>query len=223
MKLLLVLVTLAAAGCQAPQSALPAPSSEARVQPPVVTAPDDAASRPRPSLPSDALARKQAQWIEALINQNEALTARLAMAAMPSIPTPASTPPATPVAAASRRVEISASATTTPTGSTLAPNAEGVIDLIALAAESATDEAVNPFVVRSAASEKAREVTLRIGGTILGASPCAIINDRLVEVGDSVEGLTVERILVSDVLARVGAHQLRLPVSTQTVRVKLAL
>lgn len=105
----------------------------------------------------------------------------------------------------------------------IAPNAEGVIDLTAIEQAGSANEPVNPFAVRTTPGEKAREVSLLVGGIILGKAPCAMVNGRLVQAGESLEGFEVERIEAGAVIVRSGAHRLRLPVSTTPTRVKLAL
>lgn len=105
----------------------------------------------------------------------------------------------------------------------IAPNAEGVIDLAAVEQAGSAGEPVNPFAVRTAPGDKTREVSLLVGGIILGKSPCAVVNERLVQAGDSFEGFEVERIEAGAVIVRSGAHRLRLPVSPAPTRVKLSL
>jgi hypothetical protein len=179
----------------------------------------------RPALtPPDQKSRQQAQLIEALINQNEALTARLA--ALPAAP--ATTPtasdavtdaaPPSPVVPTVASVPVPAAA-----DPAITPNAEGIIDLAAIELTGSADEPVNPFAVRTAPGEKSREVSLLVGGIILGKTPCAMVNERLLQAGDSLEGFMVERIEADAIIIRLGVHRLRLPVSTTPARVKLPL
>lgn len=100
----------------------------------------------------------------------------------------------------------------------LVPNAEGVLDLTALASNHR--EEGNPFAVVPVANT-AREVMLHVSGIIGGMRACAVINDRLVETGDVVESLTVERIEDRSVLMRFGETKLRVPVGESAVRVRL--
>jgi hypothetical protein len=109
------------------------------------------------------------------------------------------------------------------TESILAPNAEGLIDLTGTGRAGPADEPVNPFAVRTIPADQTREITLKVGGIILGATPSALVNNRLVQAGDRVEAFAVERIESDAVLVRAGAHLLRLPVSTVPARVRLAL
>lgn len=173
----------------------------------------------------DSRSRQQAQLIEALINQNEALAARLA--ALQSAPVETSPAPApVPVAVQSSPVvSVAAPPVPVPVAAehAIAPNAEGVIDLAAIEHAGSANEPVNPFAVRTAPGEKTREVSLLVGGIILGKAPCAVVNERLVQAGDSLEGLEVERIEAGAVIVRSSVHRLRLPVSTTPTRVKLAL
>ena len=173
---------------------------------------------------SDPRSRQQAQLIEALINQNEALAARLAVLQSAPEATPAAAEPipvtvqSSPLAAVAAPVPAAVKAEPA-----IAPNAEGVIDLAAIEHTGSTNEPVNPFAVRTAPGEKTREVSLLVGGIILSKAPCAVVNERLMQAGDTFEGFEVERIEAGAVIVRSGAHRLRLPVSTTPTRVKLAL
>lgn len=212
MKNALPLLCLVLAGCQ---TAVPAP-------PPAPTKP---APEPRPVAvtpidPNPALAQKvrhQAQYIDALISQNEALAAKLVGANAPVAFAPAAqiagttvNPPPAPSAAES-------------VPEMLAPNADGVIDLTAAIADAQAAENVNPFAVRSAIAGPAREVVVQVSGIMAGKTPCAVINDRLVQVNDVVDALTVERIGADWVGFRFSGQRLRVPVSDQAVKVKLPL
>ncbi len=221
MKPLLALLFLALCGCRtsAPVASLPAPAP-IPVRPPM----EPTVAPPPPVRPTNAMpdprSRQQAQLIEALINQNEALAARLAALqsapiATSSVPAPIAVQPSSPVPVPPPVVVKAEPA--------IAPNAEGVIDLTAIEQAGNADEPVNPFTVRTAPGEKTREVTLLVGGIILGKTPCAVVNERLVQSGDSFEGFVVERIETGAVVVRSGVHRLRLPVSPSPTRVKLAL
>jgi hypothetical protein len=221
MKPFLVLLFLTLCGCRtsAPVASLPAPAP-IPVRPPM----EPTVAPPPPVRPTNAMpdprSRQQAQLIEALINQNEALAARLAALqsapiATSSVPAPIAVQPSSPVSVPPP-VVVKAEAA-------IAPNAEGVIDLTAIEQADNADEPVNPFAVRTAPGEKTREVTLLVGGIILGKTPCAVVNERLVQSGDSFEGFVVERIETGAVVVRSGVHRLRLPVSPSPTRVKLAL
>ncbi len=225
MKPVLALLFLALCGCRTstPVASLPAPAPTP-VRPPM----EPTVAPPPPVRPTNAMpdprSRQQAQLIEALINQNEALTARLA--ALQSAPVTTSTvPESVPVTVQSSPVVSVATPAPVPvvTEHAIAPNAEGIIDLAAIEHAGSADEPVNPFAVRTAPGEKTREVSLLVGGIILGKAPCAVVNERLVQAGDSLDGFEVERIEAGAVIVRSTVHRLRLPVSPTPTRVKLAL
>lgn len=231
MKFLLALLPFAVAGCHtaaplptkpAPAPALPVPPAwTAAVTPPVVTPP---ASHLEQRL------RQQTQIIEALVSQNDALIAKLESA--PAVPAPSPTvsisapivPPAPPppVAVAPDVAPTSQPVTKKADEALLLPNADGVIDLTVRPATD-SDTPINPFVVRTAAPGTAREITLHVGGIIAGPVACAVINDRLVQAGDNIESLAIERIEPNAVFIRHEGRRLRLPVSTRSVRVLLPL
>lgn len=211
MKYLVLAGLLVLAGCQAARS-VPLPVPPRFQEPPAVVAPIPVPS-PAPDL--ERKVRQQAQYIDALLSQNDALRARLASVSgrqpeIAPVPEPAPTilPVTPPTAPAAEPVH--------------APNAEGVIDLVAVATPAA-GEPVNPFAVRTAAGATSREVTIRVGGIIAGPVACAVINDRLAEAGETVDSFTVERVESDAVLLRQGEHRLRLPVSETSVRVRLPL
>jgi type II secretory pathway component PulC len=68
-----------------------------------------------------------------------------------------------------------------------------------------------------------REVSLQVGGIAAGPMACAVINDRLVQVGEIIESLAVERIEPDAVLLRHSGKLLRLPVAEKPTRVRLPL
>lgn len=229
MKLFLLLAPLVVVGCRtaATMPSKPAPSPAAAPQPtwavqaavPMVTP---------PSSNSEARIRQQTQIIEALVSQNDALAAKLdakpevpmttapvsIMApVVPLAPPPASTAIASPPPPATKAK---------PDEPVLTPNFDGLIDLsIRPATES--DEPVNPFVIRSGSADSTREISLHVGGIIAGPVACAVINDRLVQAGDTIETLVIERIDQNAVFIRHEGRRLRLPVSTKPVRVRLSL
>ena len=100
------------------------------------------------------------------------------------------------------------------------PNADGLIDLAALA--HSPDDDTNPFAVRVRPPDSIREISLRVRGVIGGAAPGALINDRAVLIGESVESLTLEHVETDAALFRSGDRLLRLPVSATAVRIRLA-
>lgn len=200
--LLLLLCLLPLAGCQsAPPPVVPAAVA--------VGAPVSVPDRADPVL-------RQRRHIEALIAQNEALASRVReLEALPQ-PVVAGPQPAAP-AGAVEPVRVNAPEPVAEPA--LAPNAEGVLDLTAL---RAGDEA-NPFAVRAMPAESVREITLRVGGIVRGASPCALVNGRTVQAGDRIEALEVVRIEAAAVLLRHGTELLRLPLTEKPVRIRLPL
>lgn len=103
----------------------------------------------------------------------------------------------------------------------IAPNADGVIDLSVVARDPS--EEANPFAVRAAEQETSREIALAVGGLIHGAAPCALINGRSVEPGETIESLTVVRLEPDAVLFQHAGRYLRVPVTDKPVRVRLPL
>lgn len=216
MRFLPVLLSLGLAGCQAaaPTTALPMPAKPAPEYRPIVTAPP-----PPVNSAAEQKIRLQAQFIEALISQNDALAAKLTAAATPPMSVLAAPEPAP----ASKSPPVPPPAQAIPTTPMLTPNADGIIDLAAVTVDAKPGEPVNPFTVRAVPAEAVREVTLHVAGILSGAVPCAVINDRLVQTGESVESLTVERIEPDAVWLRYAGHRLRLPVSEKPARVRLPL
>lgn len=219
MRFLSVLLSLGLVGCQtaAPTTtALPMPAKPAPESRPVVIAP------PTPTSPAlDQKIRQQAQFIEALISQNDALTAKLAPTAVP--PPPPVVAVSAPVSILAPKPPVAPPGQPAPSEPTLTPNADGVIDLAAVKADAKPGEPVNPFALRAVPAEAVREITLHVAGILAGAVPCAVINDRLVQTGESVESLAVERIEPDAVWLRYAGQRLRLPVSEKPVRVRLPL
>lgn len=208
MKTVLLLSFLALAGCQIPGVLPEAPAApEVRVAPAPAVPPESVLERKL---------RRQAQLVEALLSQNEALQARLKTE---DETRPAMAPPAK---AESPRLVAMAPAVSGAGGeSALAPNADGVIDLTAPVA--AGEAEVNPFAVRRLPPESVREVSLHLGGLVAGARPCAVINDRPVEPGGAIEGLTLLRIEAAGVVLQFDGQRLRLPLAEKPVRVRLPL
>lgn len=216
------------AGCQSTPSRAPLPLPHSAPPPqPIVTAP--VVVTPDPELQKKIVQQRQA--IEALISQNDALTAQLdaikaaprseramppaAAVVPPSIPLPPPQPPPPPLPplAPPRLPEPEEDRTPLFT-----PNAEGVVDLTTLRAAPA-DAPVNPFAVRT--PQPAREITVAIHGVIAGSNPCALINERVVEPGDTVESLRLIRIEPDALILRGEDFRLKLPVGDKPVRVRL--
>ena len=214
MKNLALFIFLLLAGCQATppvvRAALPTHSSgETPSTPPAPTA-------AQPTDQQDKI-RQQAQWIEALLSQNDALRRQVSAKPTPPIPVAsvnAATQPTTEVTRPHSTPGESGDS-----DPALVPNADGVIDLTASAATPT--EPANPFAVRTAPERPSREVQLHVSGLIAGPKACAVVNERLVEAGDTVESFRVERIEPESVLLRRGERRLRLPLSGTPVRVRL--
>lgn len=210
MKIPFLCVLVLLTGCQSAPS-VPVP-------PPPVALPRPAAL-PTPTPSTEAKLRQQAQFIEALLSQNEALSAQVSAAPERGpYPSPVARALMKPLAAGSPYAPAPTKPAETPV---LVPNAEGIIDLAA-AATPAVTEPVNPFAVRTPSGGTGREVALNVGGIIAGPVACATINDRLVQVGEAVEGFTVEEIEAEAVVLRHGTHRLRLVLSGKPVRVRMA-
>lgn len=122
-----------------------------------------------------------------------------------------------PVATASPRT------TQLSTEPAILPNADGLIDLVALLTPLREGDEVNPFAVRTLPPDAVREITLHVRGVIHGASPCALINHRAVLPGESTESLNLTAVESDAVLIRHAGRLLRLPVSEKPVRIRLPL
>lgn len=222
MKYLLLVFLVGLAGCQsAPTpSVLPTPAN-----PPIAIQPMPARPVLSPAPVSTGLdlkLRQQAQYIEALISQNDALTAKLAATSVAAPPAVTVVPlPAEPLPLP--RPPLAPAPVPIPAEPTLTPNADNVIDLVAAVVTEKSGEPVNPFTVRTVPPEAMREVSLHVGGIVAGPMACAVVNDRLVQVGEIVESLAVERIEPDAVLLRHSGKLLRLPVAEKAVRVRLPL
>ena len=220
MKYFLVSIVIGLSGCQSTPapSVLPAPTKPVTA---IHLLPSPTVMPPPPaSAGLEQRIRQQAQYIEALISQNDALTAKLTAGngATPPPPTVIPLPP-TP-APLPRPAQVPPPPPSEPT---LAPNADNVIDLVAFVVAEKPGEPVNPFTVRTVPPDAMREVTLHVGGIVAGPMACAVINDRLVQVGEIIESLAVERIEVDAVLLRHSGRLLRLPVAEKSTRVRLPL
>jgi len=101
------------------------------------------------------------------------------------------------------------------------PNADGLIDLTAVVA--ATGDDINPFAVRHLPADAVREVTIQVHGIIGGEVPCALINERTFQVGESIDAFAVVRIEPESVLLRLDDQLIRVPVNPTPARVRFAL
>ena len=224
---LLLLVLLSSCHTTAPRL-LPQPAPV--TEPKAIATP--AAPAPATHAALEQRLRQQRQMIEALMSQNDALTAKLnAPASTPHLPPPKAddappTPPAMAVAPRIIMVEnpapsIPVALPTTSPVTVLAPNADGVIDLAVLS--SPPSEPVNPFAVRHLPADAVREVTLRLSGTVGGPVPAALVNGRVLQLGEAVESFMLESCEADAALFRRGDHLIRLPISVQPVRIRVAL
>jgi hypothetical protein len=217
MKTLYLFPLLLLAGCQsAPRASTPPRPAEAPAHTSLVAvSPPPAAGPARGEL--ERKLRLQAQHLEALMSQNDALRADLAAASAQRV-SPAK-PEATPQATVPPSRPAPATTPATPEEPALAPNADGIIDLSAPVSRSG--EPANPFAVRTAPEGPARELLLHVSGLIAGPVACAVVNGRLVQAGDAVESLRVERVEAEAVVLRGGERRLRLPLADKPVRVRL--
>lgn len=209
MKTLLVLFTLGClVGCQTRKS--PPPALPKATEPPAAPV---SLSPPAPHDWEQQL-RQQRQLAEALMSQNDALQAQLreALARTPQpVPVNVPTVPALPA-------DLITPQPAEPPINVLMPNAEGLIDLIAARA-GPDDKLVNPFAVRLPSGNEV-ETVLRVQGVVTGKHPCALVNDQLVSVGDTVEMLRLERIETRELYFTVGRFTLKIPVGGQPVRIR---
>ena len=193
------LLMLTLVGCETP----PEPST---LTPPIVT----------PALPEPTgELRRQRQLVEALMSQNEALQIMLREAPRPLAP------PEPPVALGSEPRPPSPPESVPPIAEPtnfLMPNADGVIDLVA-AAVLAAGETINPFELRQPATA-GEETVLTIQGVVRGEHPCALVNDRVMTIGDQLDGLRLQRIETETLFFVVDEFTLRVPVNEGPVRVR---
>lgn len=200
MKSIWIFFILALAGCHS------APTPPASPTAPVAP---QAAPPPRES-DSEARLQHQRYVIDALLSQQEAWQAQAAPARQPEERKPMRFLP--------KKAEVSAIPPTERPALFLQPDSGGIIDLTALG-KKATDESNNPFVVAPAAIPT-REVTVSVQGVLPGPNPSAIVNDRPLEVGESLESLRLVRVDADAAFFSVGEQQMRMPLG-RPVRVRL--
>lgn len=102
----------------------------------------------------------------------------------------------------------------------LMPNGDGVVDLTVAGVPVA--EEVNPFAVRVTPAATPRTIEVRVTGILAGVKPAAIINGQLLEPGANVDGLILQRIEPAAVILTLGRHRLRVPLSSEPIRVRTA-
>ncbi len=204
---LIVLSILLCAGCQsAPPPVPPEPAKPAPV-----------ATPPASSELERKLAR-QSRLMAALIEQNDVLAEKLRAE-------PAATPVAAPAPVAPPAAPLPVAAAPIPPEDPKlplhAPNGDGLIDLTAPAGP--TGAAVNPFALRSGASETRREISLLVQAVVVGPNACALVNERMCAPGDMIESLRVDRIEADAVILRGEGYRLKIPPTDKPVRVRLPL
>ena len=227
--LTLTVALMLLAGCRTPvPQLLPLPKSVP--EPKAIAAPITPVPAVTPVInpATEQRLKQQRQMIEALMSQNDALTAKLSTPVSEPASVQAPTSPSSVVIVENPRVTV-----TEPTPLLVpvpmppavvvfvAPNADGVIDLTVISTPS--NEPVNPFAVRHLPAGATHEVALQINGIIGGSTPSALVNGRVIQPGEAVESLTLERCETDAAIFRRGEHLLRLPISTQAIRVRLAL
>lgn len=185
-----------------------------------------------PPLELQEKALRQQQQIQALIAQNDFLHHRVRelesappVSISETVPsTPAVEPPESSSTALATPPTVPRPVSTDPTPEpALMPNADGMIDLIAVLSQGSDGSEVNPFSVRVPPRDAVRELTLHIAGIIGGSSPCALINERAMRADETLESFQLVRVETAAVLLRHGAHLLRLPVAEKPARVRLPL
>ncbi|AHF94618.1 hypothetical protein OPIT5_22115 [Opitutaceae bacterium TAV5] len=227
MKTLFLPAILLLAGCQ---------SSDPVLTPLPDFPPDDTPAPARAIADTSAVSdweetiRRQKLILKALAEHNDTLTARIkAIEPEPSAellppifvgaseaprheepetpPVPAAAPPPPPSLPANAVVHV--------------PNADGRIDLtITEARKSALP---NPFAVRTPKDEtanSARETVINVQGIFGGATPSALVNDRVCQVGDRVESFRVAHIAADSLLLSTEESLvfLKLPLGTTAIR-----
>jgi hypothetical protein len=217
-------------GCRTPAPQL-LPLPKPVPEPKAIAAPTTPAPTVAPIINPAAEQRlkQQRQMIEALMSQNDALTAKFNAPVLAPAPVPASISPKPVTAVESPRATV-----TEPTPplaplpvppavvvAFVTPNTDGVIDLTVVS--TSPNEPVNPFAVRHLPPEATHEIALQINGIIGGSTPSVLVNGRVIQPGEAVESLTLERCEPDAAIFRRGEHLLRLPISTQAIRVRLAL
>ncbi|MSU66012.1 MAG: hypothetical protein EXS38_07935 [Opitutus sp.] len=246
MKTSLLFCALLCAGCQTIRPAVkPSPD-------PLPMHGSPAAYAAQPVAPNTtALEEKlleQSRLMAALVEQNEALTARLqaiehpaappeappakAVATAVSPPTPVQAPSIPPTAPADLAPPAPASpaiaAPSAPARPTdlsaddlalFLPNADGVIDLTTLDA-APPGSLPNPFAIRAPSARAPHELTLAVQGVFSGPSPCALVNERVVEPGDAIESLKITRIEPNAIFLKGDDFNLKLPFGDKPVRLR---
>jgi hypothetical protein len=202
MKSLWILLLATLAGCHS------APTPPERRAPDTVVVPP--ATPPPREAELEARLQQQRYVIDALLSQQEAWQAQATPTRQPEDRKPMRFLP--------RKAEVPAQPASERVPPFLVPDAGGIIDLTALGKKPA-DESTNPFVVAPPASP-AREVLLSVQGVLPGPNPSAIVNDRPLEIAESVDSLRLARVETDAAIFAFGDQHLRIPLG-RPVRVRL--
>lgn len=172
--------------------------------------------------------RRQKLILKALAEHNDTLTARINAAEPVAEPLPslfvgaAETPrpeePETPPAP----VAVAPPPTLPANAVVHVPDADGRIEL-SNTNDSKKSALPNPFAVRHPAGDAAgaaREIVLNVQGIFGGATPSALVNDRVCQVGDLFESFRVAHITADSLLLSVDGALvfLKLPLGATTLR-----
>lgn len=171
--------------------------------------------------PDDSSVRHDAHWIQRVESPARWDLRSPMPVAVPEVPVASAVAVASVAVEATPRETVAVPPPTAPLEPALTANAEGVIDLTAARAEP--EPLGNPFAVIVPDKATTREVMLQVSGVVGGAHPCTVINDRLAQAGDVVEGIAIERVEERSVLLRWGESKFRVPVGESPVRVRLPL
>lgn len=160
---------------------------------------------PSPASPWEEKLRLQDRWIAALLEQNDVLTQESLIPKSSPPPAPAARPvfgPPTPPAPAVPEPKLDVPIHEA--------NAEGIVDV-------RPSQPADP----AARSDNRRELNLQVHALAGGNTPCALINGRIYDVGDSVDGLRLEHVGTNTLLLRGSGYAIRLSPSAVPFRLRL--
>lgn len=103
----------------------------------------------------------------------------------------------------------------------IAPNADNVIELDPQLFTQAAGDADNPFVQIYRPQVQLRDFSLTISAAILGPKPTVVINDRIYNAGESIEGLAVHRIDDEGVWLRKGTFLFHCSVDERPLKLRI--
>ncbi len=107
----------------------------------------------------------------------------------------------------------------------LAPNADGLVDLTGIGRTEATDAIPNPFRLRYHPAGATREFHLAIDSVLIGDRPqdaAAIINCRICAPGDTLGGLKITRIAADGLDFLANGIRVRLPIRERDLTLRLS-